>query len=110
MMIDKSAVERHYTRGDLLDRILGALAATGKDPDALVAADLSPVDEFHTRGRDATDELATLAGIAAGQKVLDVGCGIGGPAPHLAQRYGCHVHRLHLTAQVGPARPRPEQP
>jgi hypothetical protein len=39
MIIDKSPLERHYTRGDLLERILAALAATGKDVDALVAAD-----------------------------------------------------------------------
>jgi len=99
MMIDKSAVERHYTRGDLLDRILAALAATGKDIDALVAADLSPVDEFHTRGRDATDELAVLAGITADLRVIDVGSGIGGPARHLASERGCRVTGIDLTAE-----------
>ena len=99
MIIDKSSVERHYTRGDLLERILAALAATGKDIDALVAADLSPVDEFHTRGRDATDELAALAGITAGLHVLDVGSGIGGPARHLASERGCRVTGIDLTAE-----------
>lgn len=99
MNIDKAAVERHYTSGDLYERIVAAIVATGKDPDALVAADLSPVDEFHTRGRDATDELATLAGIAAGEEILDVGCGIGGPARHLAERYGCRVTGIDLTAE-----------
>ncbi len=99
MTIDKSAIERHYTRGDLLDRILAALAATGKDIDALVAADLSPVDEFHTRGRDATDELAVLAGITADLRVLDVGSGIGGPARRLASERGCRVTGIDLTVE-----------
>jgi len=99
MIIDKSSVERHYTRGDLLERLLAALAATGKNLDALVAADLSPVDEFHTRGRDATDELAALAGITADLHVLDVGSGIGGPARHLAALHGCRVTGIDLTAE-----------
>ena len=99
MIIDKSSVERHYTRGGLFERILAALTATGKDIDALVAADLSPVDEFHSRGRDATDELAALAGITADLHVIDIGSGLGGPARHLAALYGCRVTGIDLTAE-----------
>ena len=99
MMISSSAVEQHYTSGNLHDRILAALAATGHDVDALAPADLSPVDEFHTRGREATDELAALAGITDGTLVLDVGCGIGGAARHLATQQGCRVTGIDLTAE-----------
>ncbi len=75
----------HYTRGNLGDTILAALQEAGRDIDALTTADLAPVDEFHVRGREATIELAQLAGISPDVDVLDVGCGIGGPSRHLAR-------------------------
>jgi sarcosine/dimethylglycine N-methyltransferase len=40
-----------------------------------------------------------VAGISAADNVLDVGGGIGGPARQLAQRYGCRVTVLDLTAE-----------
>jgi ubiquinone/menaquinone biosynthesis C-methylase UbiE len=90
-------VEHHYSRNELLDSILQALAATGKDIDSLVPADLAPVDEFHIRGLEATRELAGRAAIDAGMRVLDVGCGIGGSARHLAAERSCHVTGIDLT-------------
>jgi ubiquinone/menaquinone biosynthesis C-methylase UbiE len=90
-------VEHHYSLNELLDSILRALAATGKDIDSLVPADLAPVDEFHIRGLEATRELAARTGIDAGMRVLDVGCGIGGSARHLAAERGCHVTGIDLT-------------
>ena len=50
-------VSEHYTIHDLGNRILAALKAAGKDLDALTIDDLAPVDEFHIRGRTATEEL-----------------------------------------------------
>jgi ubiquinone/menaquinone biosynthesis C-methylase UbiE len=38
-----------------------------------------------------------LAGLEPGWRVLDVGCGIGGPARLLAQRFGCQVSGIDLT-------------
>lgn len=90
-------VENHYGLNELLDSILQALAAAGKDIEQLAPADLAPVDEFHIRGREATLELAGRAGIEAGMRVLDVGCGIGGSARHLAMEHGCHVTGIDLT-------------
>ena len=43
---------------------------------ALKPADLAPVDEFHVRGRKATEELARLSKVQPGETVLDVGCGL----------------------------------
>ncbi len=90
-------VAHHYGLNDLLDSILNALTATGKNIDQLVPADLAPVDEFHIRGREATVELAGRVNIEAGMRVLDVGCGIGGSARHLAAERGCHVTGIDLT-------------
>ena len=55
------------------------------------------MDEFHIRGREATLELAGRMNIEAGMRVLDVGCGIGGSARHLASESGCHVTGIDLT-------------
>ncbi len=43
--------------------------------------------------------MARAAAIGAADSVLDVGGGIGGPARQLAQRYGCRVTVLDLTAE-----------
>jgi len=90
-------VEQHYGRHDLLERILEALSAAGHDTGRLAPADLAPVDEFHIRGLEATVELAARAAIQPGMRVLDVGCGIGGSARHLAAQHGCHVTGIDLT-------------
>ncbi len=87
----------YYDGPDLLDRVLAALRAAGLDPGHLKVDDLAPLDEFHALGRPATIALARLAGVAAGQRVLDVGAGIGGPARFLASRYGAHVTALDGT-------------
>jgi len=91
-------VENHYTRSGLGDAILEALEADGKSLDKLTIADLAPVDAFHIRGREATRDLAALAAISSGERVLDVGSGIGGSARHLASEFGCSVTGIDLTA------------
>jgi deazaflavin-dependent oxidoreductase (nitroreductase family) len=91
------AVAAHYGRTDLEAAILDGLRRAGKDPEALAPADLAAVDQFHTRGRDATLELARRAGVGAGQRVLDVGGGLGGPARTLAAELACDVTVVDLT-------------
>ncbi|MFQ5912011.1 MAG: class I SAM-dependent methyltransferase [Nitrospinota bacterium] len=95
----KQAVEDHYTRSGLGETILEALQRAGKDPNNLTLEDLAPVDHMHIRGREATIELARLASIDRDAHVLDVGCGIGGPARHLAAEFGCRVTGLDLTEE-----------
>lgn len=90
-------VARHYGQGDLERTILDALAASGKDVGDLTPEDLTPVDEFHTGGREATVALAEQAGFAAGQHLLDVGCGIGGPSRFFARECSCRVTGIDLT-------------
>lgn len=48
-------------------------------------------------GPASTDNLAKAAGLAANMHVLDIGCGVGGPALHLAENYGCHVTGIDLV-------------
>jgi len=91
-------VEQHYARRDLEKTILDALVAAGKDLDRLTSADLAPVDEFHTGGREATIEFAVQLAFEPGTHVLDVGCGIGGASRFLAEQYGCRVTGIDITS------------
>lgn len=91
------AVETHYARSDLGNVILAALEKAGKDLDCLTPEDLSPVDEFHIRGRTATLELAQAADLDSTKHVLDVGSGVGGTSRCLATEFGCRVTGIDLT-------------
>jgi ubiquinone/menaquinone biosynthesis C-methylase UbiE len=91
------AVTGHYARAEILEAILRALESQGKDLAQLTPLDLAPVDEFHIRGRQATVELADLASLEPGQRVLDVGCGLGGSVRYLATERGCRAIGVDLT-------------
>ena len=99
---DKSAdhpgVSDHYARSGLIDAIESGVIRMGKTIDAVTIDDLSAVDEFHIGGRKATEELMGLLGVASGDHVLDVGCGLGGPARFLADRYKSRVTGIDLTS------------
>ncbi len=92
-------ITQHYSRGKLLERLRAALAEDGADPDSPSIEALSPYDQFHGRGMEATKELAEALTVKPGDHLLDVGCGIGGPARYLAQRFGCRVTGIDLTAE-----------
>ncbi len=92
-------IEEHYSNGGLLARVLDALRAEHGDLAALTLDDLAPLDEFHTRGRAATRELAELGALEAGTQLLDVGSGLGGPARFLAAERGCDVTGVDLVSE-----------
>jgi len=69
------------------------------DTNALTPDILAPIDQFHTRGLEATLAQAALAAPRADMHVLDIGCGIGGPARWLAAHYGCRVTGIDLTEE-----------
>lgn len=54
-------------------------------------------DYLSMGGTQSTDVLADQAGIRADHRVLDIGCGLGGPALHLAETKGCRVTGLDLV-------------
>jgi len=92
-------VARHYGATGLLERIHAALEAGGVDPSSLTAEDLAPVDEFHVGGRPATIHAVARLGLGPGDRVLDIGCGIGGAARYMAERFGCRVTGIDLTPE-----------
>ncbi|MAW51976.1 MAG: SAM-dependent methyltransferase [Geminicoccus sp.] len=97
-MINETNVEAHYANNHLLSVIKSGLENAGLDQENLTAMDLSPVDEFHIGGTQATDFVIKALGISEQSKVIDIGCGIGGPARYVAEQVGCHVTGIDLTA------------
>jgi SAM-dependent methyltransferase len=62
--------------------------------------DLAPLDQFHVGGAAATAALASRLAIPPDAKLLDVGCGLGGPSRHLAAIHGCTVQGIDLNPSL----------
>ncbi len=97
-MSDRDA-QAYYASGpaELAPIVLKALAAAGRPTEPLDPDDLAALDEFHGLGRAATLALAELAAISPGERVLDLGAGIGGPARTLARHFDARVCALDPT-------------
>jgi MPBQ/MSBQ methyltransferase len=90
-------VKGHYGRAGLEGRILDALREAGIDTEALTWRDLAPVDELHAGFLPATQHLLALLDLGSASRLLDVGCGLGGPARAAAAEHGCHVTGIDLS-------------
>src|SRR6516162_101923 len=87
--ITKRSIRNHYDLATPFYRLLwGPHIHHG-----LWEGDESPDDAQ----RRLIDRLAKSAALAAGQTVLDVGCGMGGSTIELARRFGCTVTGLTLS-------------
>ena len=94
----EQTVSAHYSNKDLLEKIYRGLEQLGFDKNQLTQSDLSSVDEFHIGGSEGTLLLAEKLSLTTSSKVLDIGCGIGGPARLLSSVIGCKVSGIDLTA------------
>jgi SAM-dependent methyltransferase len=96
-MTNANVIADHWGRGDVYGLIVSALNKMSKPVDSLTVEDLAPVDHFHARGFPATVELADRLPIKAGQHIVDIGCGLGGPARYIAKRFQCDVSGVDIT-------------
>lgn len=54
-------------------------------------------DHMHIGGKKATAYFAEKMGFKAGENVLDIGCGLGGPARFFAQNYDIQIRGIDLS-------------
>ena len=87
----------HYGAGDLVAQVEDALRLAGLGGGVIPWDALAPLDQFHVGGAAATTALAARLGIGLGVRLLDIGCGLGGPARHLASVHGCMVTGIDLS-------------
>lgn len=98
-MSTQQDISIHYTHGDLVAAIRSGVEKLGKAIDSVTVDDLAPVDEFHIGGRQASEHFLDQLDLMAGKHILDVGCGLGGPARFAASRYRCRVDGIDLTPE-----------
>jgi len=53
-----------------------------------------------TGGQETTAEFVKSLNLEPGHRLLDVGCGIGGSAFHIARTYGTRVHGVDLSSNM----------
>lgn len=98
-MSNNLAVADHYSHGNLLKAIQDAITKLGKTVDTVTIEDLGPVDEFHIGGRVATENFLDQLEFSEKDHIIDVGCGLGGAARFVANKYSSHVNGIDLTAE-----------
>lgn len=100
-MIDEAlragVVEFYDTHPINEHEVLAKLAAKGVDLNTLTENELKEFDQDHYGGFEATDALARAGSFEREHHVLDVCCGLGGPARLIAYRIACRVTGLDLT-------------
>jgi SAM-dependent methyltransferase len=96
-MADAKTIGAHWARDDIYGLIVSALNRMSIPLEGLTVEDLAPVDHVHARGFPATVDLADRLPLEADQHLVDIGCGIGGPARYIAQRAGCRVSGVDIT-------------
>jgi SAM-dependent methyltransferase len=87
----------YYDGPDLHAAVFAAIRAAGREIDEIDSDDLAGTDEFHALGRAGTIALAELAGVNVGERVVDVGAAIVGPARALARHYRGRVTAVEPT-------------
>jgi sarcosine/dimethylglycine N-methyltransferase len=98
-MSDAAAVARHYGNDGIAARVIAALrAASGADA-AVTPDNLAQFDHFHGRGLAGTREIAARLALKPGERLVDIGSGIGGPARWFAATSGVQVTGVDLTPE-----------
>ena len=90
-------IDQFWTRGNLKERITNALNKSGLNKTNLKIEDLHPIDQYHARGIAATKELAEKIDVKENDTIIDIGCGLAGPARYFANKFKCNVFGVDIT-------------
>ena len=94
-----SSVTEHYSEKSNLYNIIAEALRKEGSIDNVTVDHLAPIDEFHIGGREATNDFINQLNITEHHKVLDIGCGLGGPSRFVASKFGCKVIGVDLTPE-----------
>jgi len=84
---------------NLGNHIIDVLEGAGIPPSRWTPEILGPADQIHGGGLRQTQLHAALTEISADMTLLDIGCGIGGPARYFATEFGCRVTGIDITPE-----------
>ncbi len=93
-----SEVSEYYRCDNIEQAIKQALQQARKDAQPFDPALTAALDQFHIGGLAATLALLEIAGLDSEDRLLDIGCGLGGPARVIATQTGCRVVGIDLSA------------
>ena len=94
-----NSVAQHYGNDGIVSRIVSALADAGFDTNDLEPDVFAGADEFHIGGRKGSEYVAKALDLESGQRLLDIGSGIGGPARFIANTLDVTVEGIDLTPE-----------
>ena len=95
-MVNRPDIETFWTRGDIHSRIHKAMSEAGLNDRKLEIVDLFPIDQYHARGIAATVDLGKRMPILENQRIIDIGCGLGGPARYFAKQFKCFITGIDI--------------
>lgn len=95
----ESSIVGDYGDTGLGERILSKLRAFGVDTDHLTQEIPADIDHIHGGGYLNTIDHAELVKLEPEMAILDIGCGIGGPARYFAKAFQCRVSGIDLTEE-----------
>ena len=88
-------------RVEALDAWLNTKSDGGSKPVTMeMLNEAGHLDQFHYKGIEANEEIMELLQVDASDKLLDVGCGIGGPARYISWKTGCAVDGFDILPDL----------
>ena len=95
-MISEADISKNYNQTDLLDKIKLCLSDMDINTSELTTKDLSLFDQMHLGGSAAVKIVSQELNLNKKSNVLDLGCGLGGPARLISEINNCTVEGIDL--------------